>query len=114
MAIESSCLPAALFPGLSEADLNGSLYALMSSHYGIDMISGTANVEPTLPDERTAELLGIPPAQPCFRIRTVVRDRRGRAVECGESVYRGDRYTITVELMPSTGSQDHKHRHPHP
>jgi GntR family transcriptional regulator len=114
MAVETSCVPAALFPGLIEVDLNGSLYALMASRYGIDIMSGTANVEPALPDERTAELLGIPPTQLCFRIRTLVRDRRGRVVECGESVYRGDRYTITVELLPSAGSRAGARRRPHP
>lgn len=114
LAVETSCVPANLFPDLTEADLDGSLYALMASRYGIDIMSGTANVEPAMPDERTAELLGIASSQPCFRIRTVVRDRRGRVVEWGESVYRGDYYTITVELMPTTGSRDAIPVHHHP
>ena len=71
----------------------------MADRYGIDIISGTAQVVPALPDARTAELLCIPQNQPCFRIQTLVRDRRGRIVEYGESVYRGDFYTITVELQ---------------
>ncbi|GII66152.1 GntR family transcriptional regulator [Sphaerisporangium krabiense] len=101
VAIETNYVPAVLFPGLTEADLDGSWYAVMSRRYGIDIIAGTAQVQPALPDERTAELLGIPPGQPCFSILTVVRDRNGRVVEYGDSVYRGDYYTITVELLPT-------------
>jgi GntR family transcriptional regulator len=114
LAVETSCVPAKLLPDLTEADLDGSLYALMASRYGIDIMSGTANVEPALPDERTAELLGIVATQPCFRISTVVRDRRGRVVEAGESVYRGDYYTITVELLPNSGSSETARSQPHP
>jgi GntR family transcriptional regulator len=102
VALETNLVPALLFPDLSEADLDGSWYALMADRYGIDIISGTAQVEPALPDQRTAELLCIPPTQPCFRIQTVVRDRLGRIVEYGDSVYRGDYYAITVDLLPTT------------
>jgi GntR family transcriptional regulator len=101
VAVETNLVPAHLFPDLTEADLDGSWYAVMADRYGIDIISGTAQVEPALPDQRTAELLCIPPTQPCFRIQTVVRDRLGRIVEYGESVYRGDYYTISVELLPN-------------
>jgi len=102
VAVETNLVPAHLFPDLTEADLDGSWYAVMSERYGIDIISGTAQVEPSLPDQRTAELLCIPPTQPCFRVQTVVRDRLGRIVEHGDSVYRGDYYTLTVELLPTS------------
>ncbi|GAA4443024.1 GntR family transcriptional regulator [Phytohabitans houttuyneae] len=105
LAVETNLVPARLFPDLTEADLEGSWYALMAERYGIDIISGTAHVEPALPDQRTAELLCIPATQPCFRIQTLVRDRRGRVVEYGESMYRGDYYTITVELLPTAGDR---------
>lgn len=100
LAVETNHVPAALVPDLVEADLVGSWYALLADRYGIDIMSGVANVEPAMPDERTAELLGIPVTQPCFRVRTIVRDRAGRIVEYGESIYRGDDVTITVELLP--------------
>ncbi|SDL40445.1 GntR family transcriptional regulator [Nonomuraea jiangxiensis] len=101
VAIETNYVPARLFPDLTEADLDGSWYAVMAEKYGVDVSAGTAEVQPALPDERTAELLGITSGEPCFRIRTVVRDRRGRVVEYGESVCRGDYYTITVDLIPT-------------
>lgn len=101
LAVETNIVPARLFSDLGAEDLDGSWYALMEERYGIDIISGTAQVEPALPDARTAELLCISVTQPCFRIRTLVRDRHGRVVEYGESVYRGDYYTITVELKPT-------------
>jgi GntR family transcriptional regulator len=109
LAVETNLVPAHLFPDLTARDLEGSWYALMADRYGIDIISGTAQVVPALPDARTAELLCIPPTQPCFRIQTLVRDRRGRIVEYGESVYRGDFYSITVELLPNTGSAPGRH-----
>lgn len=100
LAVETNHVPAALVPGLAEADLVGSWYALLAERYGIAIMSGVANVEPAMPDERTAELLGIPLTQPCFRVRTIVRDRGGRIVEYGESIYRGDDVSITVDLLP--------------
>ncbi|MFC0527441.1 GntR family transcriptional regulator [Phytohabitans kaempferiae] len=103
LAVENIMVPSRLFPDLTEKDLEGSWYALMAERYGVEVISGTAQVEPALPDRRTAELLRVPPAQPCFRIRALMWDRRGRAVEYGESVYRGDYYTLTVELLPDGG-----------
>ena len=109
LAVETNVVPTHLFPDLSAEDLEGSWYALMADRYGIDIISGTAQVVPALPDARTAELLCIPQTQPCFRIQTLVRDRRGRIVEYGESVYRGDFYTITVELLPNAGSRPGSH-----
>jgi GntR family transcriptional regulator len=104
MAVETNHVPAAIVPGLVEADLAGSWYALLSERYGIEISSGVANLEPAMPDERTAELLAITTAQPCFRVRTIVWDRGGRVVESGESVYRGDDFTLTVELLPAAGA----------
>ncbi|MEJ3653686.1 GntR family transcriptional regulator [Actinomycetes bacterium KLBMP 9759] len=106
MAVETNHVPGVLVPDLTEADLVGSWYALLASRYGIQIMSGVANLVPAMPDERTAELLDIPTSQPCFKVRTVVRDRAGRIVEIGESVYRGDDFTLTVELLPGTRSRE--------
>lgn len=100
LAVETNFVPEQLVPGMTEDDLAGSWYARLAEHYGIHIISGMADVEAAMPDERTAALLGITTAQPCFRVSTVVRDRSGRIVEYGESVYRGDDFTLSVELMP--------------
>ncbi|MDF5757651.1 GntR family transcriptional regulator [Spongiactinospora sp. TRM90649] len=101
VAIETNYVPAGPFQDLTEEDLDGSWYAVMAEKYGVDISAGTAEIQPALPDERTAELLGITVGDPCFRICTTVRDRKGRVIEYGESIYRGDYYTITVDLMPS-------------
>ncbi len=103
LAVETNYVPEQLVPGMTEDDLDGSWYARLADHYGIHIIAGVANVEAAMPDERTAALLGITIAQPCFRVRTVVRDRSGRVVEYGESIYRGDDFMLTVELLPETG-----------
>ena len=81
LAVETNYVPEQLVPGMTEDDLAGSWYARLADHYDIHIISGMANVEAAMPDERTAALLGITMAQPCFRVGTVVRDRSGRVVD---------------------------------
>lgn len=98
MVVEHTTMPLAYVPGLGAGDLGGSLYELLAHRYGIELVSGQSKVEPTMPDPRTAEWLGIAVNQPCLAVRGISLDRRDRVFEYASSVYRGDRYAFTAEL----------------
>jgi GntR family transcriptional regulator len=101
MVVEHTTLPAAYVPGLEPSDLDGSLYDLLTSRYGIDVASGTSRLEPVLPDARTAGWLGIPNTQPCLALHGISFDGRDRVFEYTSAVYRGDRYAFTTALRGS-------------
>lgn len=110
MAVETTHIPASAVPGLGPNDLTGSWYEVLENRYHICIATGTSEIEPALPDEWTASLLGIPPDQPCFMVHTTSRNAHGRVVEIGSSLYRGDRYTLTVERRPALAPAVFRHR----
>jgi GntR family transcriptional regulator len=98
MALERTFVPDRYVPGLCAEDLSGSFYELLERRYGVQIVSGACQLEPAMPDARTAEHLQIPETQPCLRNRGISLDARGRVLESCEAMYRGDRYAITAEL----------------
>jgi GntR family transcriptional regulator len=50
--------------------------------------------------EREAGLLGVPTGRPALRFVRISRDQCGDVVERVESVARGDRYLIEVDIIP--------------
>lgn len=101
MVVERTTVPGSYVPGVRESDLEGSLYELLASRYGIEVVSGTSKLEPVMPDPKTAEWLGIPLTQPCLAFNGISLDRRERVCEYTTGIYRGDRYAFTAELRIS-------------
>ena len=98
MAVETVCIPEALTPGLTAADLDGSLYELLASRYRLEMGSASVAIEPVLPDAPTRRLLGIPDHQACLRLRMTDLDARGRVIMTADCIYRGDRYQLRADV----------------
>ena len=96
--LEVVYVAAALVPGLSEDDLQGSWYELLRERYGVEVFTGSLTVEPVLPDAKAAELLQIATTQPCFLSKVTVRDRRGQVIEISSSLARGDQYRLSTDL----------------
>lgn len=97
IALEHSWYSASLLPGLNERDLGGSLYALLTTDYGIAIDTAEQTLWGESAEGRTAELLAAPAHTPLL-----VFSRRstslGRPVEHAVSRYRGDRYQIHMSL----------------
>lgn len=101
MAIETLHVPMDLVPGLTGDDLaDASFYALLATRYGIVLARGLQEIEPTVTDERESELLEVPLHAPAFLFERMSWDGEGRVIEYVRSVYRGDRYRLTAELLP--------------
>lgn len=99
LAIEAVHLPAALVPGLLERDLAAeSLYVILGRDYGLVLASARQTIEAAEPTPDEQRILGLDAPRPVLRISRLTSDSSGRVVEYVRSVYRGDRYHLTVEL----------------
>ena len=98
VALESVDVPVSYVPGLSAADVTGSLYALLRERYGIRLGSASMSLSPELPDARTAEQLGIARSAPCLYVEMTDVDERGRTVMHARCHYRGDRYRMFMRI----------------
>ena len=103
MAHEISWYPEALFPGLGDEDLSGSIYAIFESTYGVVITDAQQTTWAEQAGNAYADLLEVAETAP-----VMVFDRVGSSsdgpVEQTISRYRGDRYQLSMSLQrgPST------------
>ncbi len=102
MCIERTYYPANFFPGLLEKNLEGSIYELLSTSYGVVFDRASQNIAATVLEEAEAELLECAPFSPALKVTRAVQDVRGRHVEYAQSLYRGDRYSFDFNVYRST------------
>lgn len=107
MAYERGWYPARLFPDLDRHDLTGSLYAVMTEHYG-GLAPDTAEQTAWADQARTAARhLGVSATSPVMIFDRTSRCA-GRPVEHVRSWYRGDRYQLHMSLdLTMTPSSEH-------
>jgi GntR family transcriptional regulator len=99
LMLETSYLPADLFPGLTKSRLEGrSLYQAMSEDYGVVVVRGREAFEPILVQGDEAKRLAVSAGSPGLLVQREAFDPAGRCVEFCNSVVRGDRARYTVEL----------------
>lgn len=97
VGIETTHLPAQLFPALEKQDLEKqSLYFVMETIYGVKLECSEEELQaiPAGPEE--ARLLSVKRGFPLFYMRRKVYSTEGKLVEYGLSLFRGDRYSATV------------------
>ena len=99
LAVECSCLPHHICPGLLESyDPSTSLYQELAERYGIRMEVTDEVVEVGKATAEEAPLLGIEPGSPVFLLTRLSYSESGEPVEYVRSTYRGDRYKIVNRL----------------
>ena len=96
MAIEEVWLSEELFPGLASEDLSGSLYELLETRYGVAVYRHDRRISAISVDAVHAELLDIEVGAAALFATQIGVDRRGRRLELGRSIYRGDRFDFTT------------------
>ncbi|MFE2378747.1 GntR family transcriptional regulator [Streptomyces sp. NPDC059398] len=94
MCLETVHLPAHRVPGLLDADLTGSLYALLSERYQLDIRSAQQIVRAADLGDTESALLGVPPGSAGLRVQRVGLDHRESPVEATTTIYRADLYDI--------------------
>ena len=100
LTLEDTTLPAALFPGLLERDLGGSLYALMRDAYDHGPASATERLEPVAARGHEAAALEVPEGAPLMLVERVAYDAAGTPVEFARDRHRGDRARFVVRVLP--------------
>ncbi len=100
LTLEDSWLPDALFPGVTDLDLGGSLYSIMARRYGHGPVRAVERLEPVAARVQDAEALGVRTRTPLMRVERIAYDADGRAVEYAEDRHRGDRARFVVEVAP--------------
>lgn len=102
VALERTCFPSGLLPGLLEQPLDGSLYELLRSRYGVVPQRAVERLEPVVAGLDEAASLGVARGAPLMLVERTAYGYAGEAVEHSRELYRGDRIRVVVrsELRP--------------
>jgi len=98
MSVQTAHIPAAFVPGL-EVTEDLSLYEVLQSRYHLYAARARETYFAAAAEPLTAELLGIPAGAPVFSVERVTLLPNERPFEFVQSVVRGDRYTIVLDLV---------------
>jgi GntR family transcriptional regulator len=104
IAVETSWLPAARFPGLTRLiRTHGSLHAILSDQYGISMQTGEESIETAPAAPREAGPLRVDVGTPMLVVSRQNFDSEGTPVDFGRTWFRGDRVTLVTRLASRQG-----------
>ena len=99
VAIETVHIPEPYAPGLLDRDLAAeSLYEILRHEYGLDLANARQTIQAATPTPEEMVHLEMDEPQPVLKISRLTFDAEERLVEYVQSIYRGDRYHLTVEL----------------
>lgn len=99
MAVESSHLDAARFPGLRRHLVrSGSLYAALHEGYGSEPGRAEQTIETGMTSPREAAVLGTDTGLPVLLLTQHTFDTTDRPLEWVRAVYRGDRFKFVATL----------------
>jgi GntR family transcriptional regulator len=104
LLLETTDLPAALLPGLENADLaNRSLYDVLREDYDRTVQAATESLEPVILTAHESSLLEVPRHAPAMLIRRISTDQTGTLVELSHLLLRGDRSRFLLERRVRDG-----------
>jgi len=106
IALERSYLPVAVFPDLLAHRLTGSLYQLMTKHYGQAPHTADESLDAIAAAQEEAELLRVEAGSPLLSIERTAYTAAGLPVEYALDLYRPDRARITVRAGIGPGAAD--------
>lgn len=98
ISLQKSYIPFQFAPNLDQKDLSLSLYNILRDHYNLAMASAQQVIRIRLATPNEAQLLAISAETPVFDFNRTSFDTAGRPIEYLESLWRGDRYDLFVQL----------------
>lgn len=98
MSVQTAHIPAAFVPGLDLAE-DASLYEVLQNRYQLYPARARETYFAAAAEATVAELLGIPAGSPVFTVERVTLLPNERPFEFVQSVVRGDRYSIVLDLV---------------
>jgi GntR family transcriptional regulator len=98
VSLQTAHIPAEFVSGLV-VDEGASLYEVLQNRYDLYPARARETYLVAAADRSTADLLGIPEGSPVFAVERVTMLPNERPFEFVQSVVRGDRYSIVLELV---------------
>ena len=95
---EESYLPADKFEGILDLDLTGSMYNLMSKHFGVELARGKQTISAVNLSSEIAKILDVAVDSAAIFAEYLTYDEKSMPIELLHSYYRGDKYTLEIEL----------------
>ncbi|WP_283137492.1 GntR family transcriptional regulator [Rhizohabitans arisaemae] len=106
VVVDYTLIPEAVAPGLEGVDFTTeSLYAILAERFGVHTVNAECVIEARGASPELAEYLGLSAGEPILEIIQLIYDDRGRVVQSGRSVYRGDRYRFRALLESGRGAR---------
>lgn len=101
LALDRAWLPAAIAAPLLDVNLSHTgLYVELVARCGVRLSSGYERVRPIVPAASDRRALRLPSGEAAFFVERLTRGE-SEAVEWRESIVRGDRWSLVVELSPA-------------
>jgi GntR family transcriptional regulator len=98
VTVQTAHLPAAFVPGL-KVDDGASLYDILQRRFHLHPARAREVYFAAAADKQAAKLLGIPAGSPVFTVERVTFLPNEKPFEFVQSVVRGDRYSIVLDLI---------------
>jgi GntR family transcriptional regulator len=99
MGVQTAFIPLDVTPGIAEISFAGaSLYDVLQSHFGLYPATARETYRVTLLKRDVAALLGVPARSPAMTAERVTFLADGRPLEYVQSIMRGDRYMVAIDL----------------
>jgi GntR family transcriptional regulator len=96
--LERIWLPERLCPGLSEEEVEGSLYKTLTVRFGLNLAAAHQWLRPAVATPEMAELLDVEAGAPVMMVRGATFTSDATPVEVEESYFRGDHVEFVIEL----------------
>ncbi len=96
IALEETCFPADVFPGMLAMNLTDSLYGVMQREFGRAPYTADEVIEPVKATRQQAELLGVSSDDPLLLITRTSYDADATPVEFAHDYFRPDRTRVTM------------------
>lgn len=98
MALETSYLSANLVKGLTEQDVNASIYAYIEEKLQLKISHADRSIESVKASLEDEKLLQMERQQPVLAIQRNTYLLNGTPLELVKSLYRGDRYKFHIQM----------------
>lgn len=99
MGLQTSYIPLRLAPGIDRLPFeNASLYEILATRYSLHAASAREAHRAVLVGREDAALLRVPAGSPALAAERLTRLADGRPLEYVQSIMRGDRYKIVLDL----------------
>jgi GntR family transcriptional regulator len=103
MALERSCIPLELFPGIERVNFaEQSLYRTLSRSFNVRVSWADEVIEVVAATAEESKLLGVRRGASVLSVSRTIFSEELRAIEVACSRYRGDRYSAHIRI-PATG-----------